>query len=305
MEKELLREIGIVLLMILVLFSAAAALFFAEGGEIYGFNHDPNAPSKPFVYETLELEILVDEEIVPIYDGTEIKSVELWQLPPKDILLTVITAPMAYIPPITAHLISLFISALGLAFLVLYRRKDSRENRQENGRPEQILAYLRKHPGSSLQQIADALGMPRSTLRHYLRRMQKKQTTSYQYQERPYYFAAGTSRSETEQKICIILSRDHEAQALTAIRQHPGITRRELAGLLQLSPAACDWYLQRFLEEDLLITISDGIHTRCRLTREAENACRSIADETSADPVLTVPDTAAESTAAEQTPALP
>ena len=272
MERELMREIGIVLLMILVLFSAAAALFFAEGGEIYGFNHDPNNPVVSLEHHELVIEV-IDEEIAPMYDGTEIKAVELWELPPKEILRQLIIAPMAYIPPITAHLITLFISALGLAFLVLYRRKDSRENRQENGRPEQILAYLRKHPGSSLQQIADALGMPRSTLRHYLRRMQKKQITSYQYQERPYYFAAGTSRSETEQKICIILSRDHEAQALTAIRQHPGSTRRELAELLQLSPAACDWYLQRFLEEDLLITISDGIHTRYRLTREAEAVC--------------------------------
>ena len=274
MERELLREIGIVLLAILVLFSAAAVLFFSEGGEIYGFNHDPTAPSKPLEHNKYAFEV-VDEQIEPIYDGTEIKTVQLWELPPKEILRQLITEPMAYIPPITAHLITLFISALGLAFLVLYRRKDSWENRQENGRPELILSFLREHPGSSQQQIADALGMPRSTLRHYLHRMQKKQITSYQYQERPYYFAAGTSYTETERKICIILSREHEAQALTAIRQHPGITRRELAKLLHLSPSACDWYLQRFLEEDLLITIFDGIHTHYRLTREAEDAWRS------------------------------
>ena len=169
MDRELLREIGIVILVVLVLFSAAVVLFFAEGGEIRGINHDPDAPSKPLVHNKYTFEV-VDEEIVPIYDGTEIKTVELWELPPKEIIRQLIISPMAYSPPITSHLITLFVSSLGLAFLVLYRRKDKL---LENERPEQILAYLSKNPGHSLQQITDALAINRSTARHYLRSMEK------------------------------------------------------------------------------------------------------------------------------------
>ncbi|HJK56160.1 MAG TPA: hypothetical protein O0X75_03010, partial [Methanocorpusculum sp.] len=117
MDRELLREIGIVILVVLVLFSAAVVLFFAEGGEVYGVNHDPTNPVISLEHPEFVIEV-IDEEIVPIYDGTEIKTVELWELPPKEIIRQLIISPMAYIPPITSHLITLFVSSLGLAFLV-------------------------------------------------------------------------------------------------------------------------------------------------------------------------------------------
>ncbi|MDR0981188.1 MAG: winged helix-turn-helix transcriptional regulator [Methanocalculaceae archaeon] len=272
MERELLRETGIVILVILVLFSAAVVLFFAEGGEIRGINHDPNAPSKPLEHSKYAFEV-VDEEIIPIYDGTEIKSVELWELPLKDTLVTLITSPMAYIPPITAQLIGFVISTLGLAFLVLYRRKDSRENRQENGRPEQIRTLLTEHPGRSLQQIADVLGISHSTARHYLRRLKKgEQISLLNYHGHPHYFAGGKSYTKVEKLMYIILSREKEEQVITAIREHPGITKRELAGKLRLTLATCNWHLGRLLDDGLLMIIFDGVHNKYRLTNEATDA---------------------------------
>ena len=241
MDRELLREIGIVILVVLVLFSAAVVLFFAEGGEIRGINHDPSKPIVNPGYNEI-FEVVVDEEIVPLYDGTEIKSIELWQLPPKEILKRLIAFPMAYIPPITSHLITLFVSSLGLAFLVLYRRKDKQ---LENERPEQILAYLSKNPGHSLQQITDALAINRSTARHYLRSMEKSKTLS----------------------AYIILSQEKARQVIRIIREHPGITKQELAGKLRISPSSCNWYLRRFRDE---------VHNHYRLTCEAEAAYKTI-----------------------------
>ncbi len=258
--------------MMIVLFSAAVVLFFAEGGELRGINHDPNAPSKPLEHSKYAFEV-VEEEIIPIYDDTVIKSVKLWGLPPKEILITLITAPMAYIPPVTAHLITLFISSLSLSFIVLYRRG----NRQENGRPEQILAYLKKNPGHSLQQIADILGVHRSTTRHYLRRMEKKQTVSAtDYRGHTHYFAGGENFVKTERLMYIIISQEKEKQAITIILNHPGITKQELAGKLRISRTACNWYLQRFLDDGMIMIVFDGVHNKYRLTNEAETACKKI-----------------------------
>ena len=280
MEKELLREIGIVILAILVLFSAAVVLFFAEGGEIYGFNHDPSNPVVSLEHPELTFEVVVDEEIVPIYDGTEIKTVELWQLAPKEILRQLIISPMAYIPPVTAHLITLFISALGLAFIVLCRRKDSQEHLQENGRPEQIRTLLTENPGSSLQQIADSLGISHSTARHYLRKLKKdEQISQFDYHGHLHYFAVGKPYTDIEKLMYIILSREKEERVITIIREHPGITKRELAGQLRLSLATGNWHLQRLLDDGLLMIIFDGMHNKYRLTREAADAIETIAAE--------------------------
>ena len=287
MDRELLREIGIVILVVLVLFSAAVVLFFAEGGEIRGINHDPSKPIVNPGYNEI-FEVVVDEEIVPLYDGTEIKSIELWQLPPKEILKRLIAFPMAYIPPITSHLITLFVSSLGLAFLVLYRRKDKQ---LENERPEQILAYLSKNPGHSLQQITDTLAINRSTARHYLRSMEKSKTLSATgYRGHTHYFAGGSGISETERLMYIILSQEKARQVIRIIREHPGITKQELAGKLRINPSSCNWYLRRFRDDGVIMIIFDGVHNHYRLTSEAEAAYKSILTDQAEteDPSITV-----------------
>ncbi|HJK00079.1 MAG TPA: winged helix-turn-helix transcriptional regulator [Methanocorpusculum sp.] len=287
MDRELLREIGIVILVVLVLFSAAVVLFFAEGGEVYGVNHDPTNPVISLEHPEFVIEV-IDEEIVPIYDGTEIKTVELWELPPKEIIRQLIISPMAYIPPITSHLITLFVSSLGLAFLVLYRRKDKQ---LENERPEQILAYLSKNPGHSLQQITDALAINRSTARHYLRSMEKSKTLSAAgYRGHTHYFAGGSGISETERLMYIILSQEKARQVIRIIREHPGITKQELAGKLRISPSSCNWYLRRFRDDGVIMIIFDGVHNHYRLTSEAEAAYKTILTDQAEteDPDITV-----------------
>ena len=277
MERELLREIGIVILVICVLFSAAVVLFFVEGGEIRGVNHDSSNPVVNQGHNEIPFEVVIDEEIVPLYDGTEIKSIELWQLPPKEILKRLIVFPMGYIPPLTAHFITLFISALGLAFLVLYRRKDSWANRQENGRPEQIRTLLTGHPRRSLQQIADALGISHSTARHYLRRLKKgKQISLFDYHGHPHYFAGSKPYTDLEKLMYIILSREKEERVITVIWEHPGITKRELAGKLRFTLPTGNWHLQRLLDDRLLMIIYDGVHNTYRLTNEAADAYKKI-----------------------------
>ena len=77
MDRELLREIGIVILVVLVLFSVAVVLFFAEGGEIYGFNHDPKNPPENQLVRGNIVFIPADKEITPIYDDKKIISVDL------------------------------------------------------------------------------------------------------------------------------------------------------------------------------------------------------------------------------------
>ena len=222
---------------------------------------------------------VVDEEIVPIYDGTEIKTVELWELPPKEIIRQLIISPMAYSPPITSHLITLFITSLGLAFLVLYRRKDKL---LENERPEQILAYLSKNPGHSLQQITDALAINRSTARHYLRSMEKSKTLSAAgYRGHTHYFAGGSGISETERLMYIILSQEKARQV---------ITKQELAGKLRINPSSCNWYLRRFRDDGVIMIIFDGVHNHYRLTSEAEAAYKTILTDQAEteDPEITV-----------------
>ena len=73
--KKLLREIGIVLVVALVLFSAAVVLFFAEGGQIAGINEEQTNPGNPlyqdiggYVFEPVEEERETFDEILDSID---------------------------------------------------------------------------------------------------------------------------------------------------------------------------------------------------------------------------------------------
>ncbi|MDV0441611.1 winged helix-turn-helix transcriptional regulator [Methanorbis furvi] len=274
MEKEQLREIGIIILAILILFSAAVVLFFAEGGEIYGLNHDPNGPAKPLVHSKYVIEV-VDEEIVPIYDGKEIKKVELWQLPLRDILADVITTPMAYIPPITTRLITLFISSLGLAFIILFHRETRKKDQQDSERPEKILTYITENPGQSIQQIANGTNIPRSSLRHHLRTTRmKSQILEFRYSKNPHYFSKKKSYTDIEKLVLAVLSRESEKAVFVELFNNPKSTKQDLAEHLNVSESAAHWHLKRLNAAKLLVVETDGKQIRYRLTEEAEKTYR-------------------------------
>lgn len=94
------REIGIVCLLCLLLLFPSSILFFIDGGQIIGINENLEKKQN-IVGQTVDNVLVTPAHgvIKPIDDGTEIVSVNLWQLPPRDILIRIITKPMAYIPP--------------------------------------------------------------------------------------------------------------------------------------------------------------------------------------------------------------
>lgn len=122
------RKIGVCTLMLFLLITPPVYLFFADGGQIYGINYNPDTIPN-ISGQNLDglVFTIVDEDIEPIYDGSEIIQVELWELPLRDILLRIITHPMAYIPPSTSYLLSLFYLAFGILIFGIYQGKNGKK----------------------------------------------------------------------------------------------------------------------------------------------------------------------------------
>ncbi|MDO5844385.1 MAG: hypothetical protein Q4Q53_04495 [Methanocorpusculum sp.] len=122
---ERLREAVRVILILLLVAVPSVFLFFIDGGQIHGINYNPE--TIPILTDEVDINgviyTVLEEDIEPIYDGTEIINVELWQLPPRDIILRFITYPMAYIPPSFSKLLSLLYLSIGFGFVILYRKK--------------------------------------------------------------------------------------------------------------------------------------------------------------------------------------
>lgn len=101
----------------------------------------------------------------------------------------------------------------------------------------------------------------------------------FNYHGHPHYLASGKSYTDPEKLMYIILSREKEKRVITVIREHPVITKRELAGKFLLILATGNWHLRQFVDDGLLMIISDGIHNRYRLTNEAADTLGKIAAE--------------------------
>ena len=171
--KERRHERILTLIVISGILFSAVCLFFLDGGQIWGINDDPdNRPS--LLGKNIDGLNFTSAagEIEPIYDDTEIVRIQFWQLSPREMLLRVITYPMAYIPLSTGKILSLLYIVSGLAFLMLYRRETGRHDPDPNSRRELINRYIREHPGKNTQQIADALGISRSSLTYYLHQLE-------------------------------------------------------------------------------------------------------------------------------------
>ncbi|MDV0443478.1 winged helix-turn-helix transcriptional regulator [Methanorbis rubei] len=274
MKSDLLHRIGIMVLVILILFSAAVVLFFAEGGEIRGINHDPNNSKTSLDSQGIVFEV-VEEEIVPIYDGTEIKTIELWQMPPKEILRRLIVFPMGYIPPITGQLITFFISCLGLAFIILFHRETRKKDHQDSERPEKILTYITENPGRSIQQIVNGTNIPRSSLRHHLRTTRmKSQIQEFTYCKNPHYFSREKSYTDIEKLVLAVLSSESERPVFIELFNNPKATKQDLAERLNVSESAAHWHLKRLNAAELLVVETDRGQNRYRLSVDAEKTYR-------------------------------
>ena len=283
--KKLLREIGIVLVVALVLFSAAVVLFFAEGGQIAGINEERTNPGNP-LYQDIGGYVFepVEETITPLYDDEEIVQTELWQMPLRDALLLIGIAPFTYIPPSISKIISVLYLVSGIALLILFTKR-SETNRDPDSRREQIYRWICQHPGKTQQQIADDLGISRGSLKYHLGKLMKNreihQRTSGTY---PQYFPSTACRSPEEETLLTFINRSKDCLILSTLLEHPGITRTRLAADLTLSPSTLSWRMKRLENHNLILSENSGRERTYKLTPKAEEICRKLLAPVDNDP---------------------
>ena len=277
-NKEHIREIGVLILIGMILLIPSVYLFFIDGGQIRGINDDP-ATRPSLIGQNIDgLNFTpATGKIQPIYDDTEIVPVAFWQLSPREMLLRIITYPMAYIPPSAAKILSLLYLSSGLGLLVLYRRTTNRKNPDAASRREQIHTYISDHPGKTKQELADALTLPRSSLNYHLNRLLETQNIlAIRYGKQLHYLPANTGLTNTQKNLLPLLAKEKDHLLFQTLLNHPALTRNEIAAELNLSRTTTIWYLQKLNRHHLLTTHKHDRTLRYSLTPETITAYQNI-----------------------------
>ena len=177
MMNKLAREIICVLVILFIIISSIVLFFFLTEGQIDGVNYNPEmvlpSTNEPDI-NGLSWEV-IDGDCDAIDDGTEIIQIELWHLSPRDILISLTTKNMGYIPSSFSHLLTVIYLALGLSLFVLYRQRVQKKERAPDSRREIIYQTIAAHPGISQQMIVDKTGFSRGSVRHHINALLRNQ----------------------------------------------------------------------------------------------------------------------------------
>ena len=125
-----------------------------------------------------------------------------------------------------------------------FKNKDS-----NNGVRPKIVNYLQMHPGTSFNTIKSIFELNDSTLRYHLRYLEKRGKIKSDSDKRIYYpvgHGAKTTLTATQK------------QLLGTIKNHPGITQKELAARTKINRLTVRNNINSLTEKELLSVIKIG-----------------------------------------------
>lgn len=149
---------------------------------------------------------------------------------------------------------------------------------------ENILLSIRENPGITQKQITDTVRCSRGSVCYHLHQLEKtgKIRKLHLGTAPQYYPSAELPSPDTliEQTILLLLSRKKAGRFLRTLYEHPGITQKELAALLNIRPTTAHWYLHTYTKSRILSIEQNGRELHYSLTREAETICTRLIPDT-------------------------
>lgn len=260
MMNKLAREIICVLVILFIIISSIVLFFFLTEGQIDGVNYNPEmilpSTNEPDI-NGLSWEV-IDGDCDAIDDGTEIIQIELWHLSPRDILISLTTKNMGYIPSSFSHLLTVIYLVLGLSLFVLYRQRVQKTERAPDSRREIIYQTIAAHPGISQQMIVDKTGFSRGSVRHHINALLRNQEiVTADIEGHARYIVQKTNIDSKEQMIFISLLDKKNVAVLIELHKRSDLGISELADAVGHKPNALRWRMKR-LEESGIVQSTEG-----------------------------------------------
>ncbi len=134
-----------------------------------------------------------------------------------------------------------------------YMNLKIKNEKSNNDLRPKIVSYIQMHPGSSFSDINTIFDLPESTLRYYLRNLEKKGQIFSDSKKRIYY--------PTEHKENRSIS-NTQRLLINTIKKHPGITQKELVAKTKINRLTIRKNIKNLVEKEMFTTtrIGNEIH---------------------------------------------
>ena len=148
-----------------------------------------------------------------------------------------------------------------LFFLPMYT-KIKRERVLDHFVRGQIFGYVQANPGEHYNAIKDALGLTNGSLAHHLRTLEREQfvkSKRYGLYRRFYPMSYRMPAEDAYQP------NEIQVTILRVIRERPGITQKEIAERLGLSPPTVNYHVSVLADRNLIRVDRQGRSTHCSI----------------------------------------
>lgn len=213
--------------------------------------------------------------VVPAYNITPPSPVDtsihisFWDLPPRAMLIHLVL----FISPVLVFPIELFF--LVKIFAYLGYRKIAKTAVFNNRNRERIYRAIQEKPGRNLTSLTQATGINESTLKYHLVVLSlKNKISSFQCIDSVRYFENKGQYTDFEKRILGQFSGGTDATILDILFVSPGLTQKEIAEKIGISPASVSWHMHRLDHEGIVVSEKKGKYVRFSLTESALRVLR-------------------------------
>jgi DNA-binding transcriptional ArsR family regulator len=183
--------------------------------------------------------------------------------------------------------------------LGLFSRHDREPHAEESRR--RILKLVAGSPGLSITELAHLTALPRGTIRHHVRRMERERKVRTIREGRHRRVVTTGGRAWDTDSVALLGNRALRNVAY-AIAGHPGFAQKEIAALLGLAPSTVTWHVKRLRDAGLIRQERSVQGTACYPTEKMLDIIGSHLPPVPAAPTGPRPRTAASLSGSSSTP---
>ncbi len=149
-----------------------------------------------------------------------------------------------------------------LLFLLPLYSKIKRERVLDHFVRGQIFGYIQANPGEHYNGIKDALGLTNGSLAHHLRTLEREQFVKSRRFGLYRRFYPMHYRIPDED---VFQPNEVQRTILDVIRQSPGITQKDIAGRLGITPPTVNYHVAVLSERNMIHVVRQGRSTHCSI----------------------------------------
>lgn len=145
---------------------------------------------------------------------------------------------------------------------------DTNNDDYHEPRRDQILAFIKTHPGSHLRQIQRELGLAMGVMQYHIYALEKERKIASRRRGLYKRFYPVLQFAGGQLDILDVLSQETQRDILLFLIQKPEATQKELSEYVDISPASVNWHIRRLSDSGLVDSRREGTNVRYSIRGE-------------------------------------